>query len=126
MSGVFVCGCGAVSPAGWGVVPLRESLARGEPISIRDLPRPGWTTPLRVRTVPPPSPRPPFLSHPRLRRTSPIAHYAVAAALEALGEDAPKMPGAPASLPASISTRDHLRPERLGVVLCVMSGCVNY
>src|SRR5437867_2627282 len=88
MSSVFVCGCGAVSPAGWGVSPLREALARGEPIDTGELARPGWTNPLRVRPVPPVSPRPKFLGHPRLRRTSPIAQQSVAAALEALGEDA--------------------------------------
>jgi len=46
-----------------------------------------------------------------LRRTSPIAQYAVAAAVEALGDNA-----------AKISTGS----LRLGIVLCVMSGCVNY
>ena len=43
MSDVFVCGCGAVSPAGWGVVPLREALKRGEqkgicPVCQKSLP----------------------------------------------------------------------------------------
>jgi 3-oxoacyl-(acyl-carrier-protein) synthase len=51
------------------------------------------------------------MTHPRLRRTSPIAHYAVGAALEALGEDAAKCGNA---------------TIRLGVVLCVMCGCMNY
>lgn len=110
---VFVCGIGAVSPAGWGVAAMREALRRGEPAPMRDLARPGWTNPLCVRTVPPPSPRPSFLGHARLRRTSPIAHYAVAAALEALGTSPPGMPALPVK-------------ERLGVVFCVMSGCVNY
>src|SRR6202040_4187649 len=31
VSGIFICGAGAVSPAGWGVAALREALARGEP-----------------------------------------------------------------------------------------------
>src|SRR5436853_1454298 len=96
--------------------PLRQALERNEPIAVRDLARPGWTKPLRVRTVPPASPRPSFLAHARLRRTSPIAHYAVAAALEALGAAA-AMPALPGSAPPV---------ERLGVVFCVMSGCVNY
>jgi hypothetical protein len=52
------------------------------------------------------------LSHPRLRRASPITHHVVAAALEALGADA-----APAAAAGTL---------RLGIVLCVMSGCVNY
>jgi 3-oxoacyl-(acyl-carrier-protein) synthase len=51
------------------------------------------------------------LSHARLRRASSVTHYAVAAALEALGDDAAK--AANGSL-------------RLGIILCVMTGCVNY
>ncbi len=111
MSSVFICGSGAVSPAGWGVGSLRQALARGEPIPTRELARPGWNDSLRVRAVPAPSPRPSFLTHARLRRASPIAHHAVAVALEALAEDL-------ASLGAGAL--------RLGVILCVMSGCVNY
>ena len=51
------------------------------------------------------------MAHARLRRTSPIAQHAVGAALEALGTDA--APVGNGSL-------------RLGIVLCVMAGCVNY
>jgi hypothetical protein len=107
---IFVCGTGAVSPAGWGMKAFRDALARGEGMATKELPRPG-NAPLHVRQVPPPNPRPPFLAHARLRRTSPIAHYAVSAALEALGEDAAKV-GSGAL--------------RLGVVYCALSGCVNY
>src|SRR5436189_796889 len=108
---IFVHGIGAVSPAGWGVLPLREVLAKGEPMPARELARPGWTRSLRVRPVSPPSPRPNFLAHARLRRTSPITQYAVAAALEALGDDAARVSGG---------------SMRLGIILCVMTGCVNY
>ena len=108
---ILVQGIGAVSPAGWGVPALREALAKGEPLPAKELPRPGWTRPLRVRAVPPPSPRPDFITHPRLRRASPITQYAVAAALEALGDDA---------------ARAGNGSLRLGIVLCVMTGCVNY
>jgi hypothetical protein len=108
---IFVHGIGAVSPAGWGVLPLREALAKGEPLPVKELARPGSTRSLRVRPVPPPSPRPNFLAHARLRRTSSITQYAVAAALEALGDDAARVSGG--SL-------------RLGIVFCVMTGCVNY
>jgi 3-oxoacyl-(acyl-carrier-protein) synthase len=107
MSGLFVRGVGAVSPAGWGVEPLRKALAGGTPLPAKDLSRPGWERPLRIRQVPALQSRPPFLSHARLRRVSPISHYAVAAALEALGEDGPEA-------------------GRVGIVMCVMSGCVNY
>ena len=110
-AGIVVAGLGAVSPAGWGVDPLRDALQKGEPIASRELVRPGWPQGLRVRQVPAPSTRPSFLAHARLRRTSPISHYAVAAALEALGTDREAM------------TQGNLR---VGVVLCVMSGCVNY
>jgi 3-oxoacyl-(acyl-carrier-protein) synthase len=51
------------------------------------------------------------MGHSRLRRASPIAQYAVGAAFEALGADA----GSPATLSSS-----------LGIVVCAMSGCVNY
>ena len=88
VSRIYVEGCGAVSPAGWGVAPLREAISKGEAISIKELPRPGWNQPLKIRAVPPPQPRPVFMTHARLRRTSPITQYAVAAALEALGNDA--------------------------------------
>ena len=108
---IFIRGIGAVSPAGWGVLPLREALAKGEPWPTRELDRSGWARPFRVRRVPPPLPRPGFMSHPRLRRASPITQYAVAAALEALGGDV-----------AGVKCGSF----RLGVVLCVMTGCVNY
>jgi hypothetical protein len=114
MSGVetiFVRGIGAVSPAGWGVLPMREALAKGEALPVKELARPGWTRSLWVRPVPPPSPRPNFLAHARLRRTSPITQYAVAAAFEALGDDAARVGSG--SL-------------KLGIILCVMTGCVNY
>ena len=108
---IFIHGIGAVSPAGWGVMPLREALAKGEPLPTKELARPGWAHPLRVRPTPPPAARPDFLSHARLRRASPLTQYAVAAALEALDDD------------AALVSNGTLR---LGVVLCVMTGCVNY
>ncbi len=110
MSRVFVCGLGAVSPAGWNAATMRTALAQGEPLSVQPLPRPGWEKPLRARLVPPPATRLPFLSHPRLRRTSPITHYAAAAALEAVAGLRP----------------DNGNRQRLGVVVCLQSGCVQY
>lgn len=90
---------------------LREALIRAVPIPTKELARPGWQKPLTIRQVPAPPSRPQFLAHARLRRTSPISQYIVAAALEALGADAP------------LVAEGRLR---LGVVLCAMSGCVNY
>lgn len=106
MSRVFLHGLGVVSPAGWGLPALRAALKSGVALPVKELARPGWTQSLRVRAVPPASPRPGFLANPRLRRSSAISHYAVSAALEALGPEH----GA----------------ERLGIILCVMNGCVAY
>jgi 3-oxoacyl-(acyl-carrier-protein) synthase len=90
---------------------LVEAIAANVPIPIKELVRPGSAKPLRVRQVPPPSPRPAWIAHARLRRTSPITQYSVAAALEALGDDA---------------TRVRDGSIKLGVIVTVMSGCVNY
>ena len=109
-SNIFVCGAGMVSPAGWGLTCFREALASGQSIATSELVRPG-NFDLRVRKVPPASPRPAFMGHARLRRTSPIAHYAVSAALEALGGDAAKVSSG---------------AMRLGIVYCALTGCVNY
>jgi 3-oxoacyl-(acyl-carrier-protein) synthase len=111
MSRIYVHGCGAVSPAGWGVNALRDSLVAGAELPTKALARPGMDSPLAIRQVPPPEPRPSFFGHARLRRASPISQYLVAAALEAVGSD------------AALVADGKLR---LGIVLCVMSGCVNY
>ena len=114
-SPILVRGIGAVSPAGWGVPALREALQRNEPLPPQPLARPGWNRPLIVRPVPPPTARPAFFSNARFRRVSPISQFAVAAALEALGNHV--TPTTPA--------RDS-DPDRLGIIFCVMDGCVNY
>ncbi len=111
MSRVVIKGWGAVSPAGWGVGPFRQALIEGRPLPTRPLPCPDANKTAPVRTVPLPAPKPAFLAHARLRRTSPIAQYAVGAAVEALGPDQ-----------AALDNHS----LRLGIVLCVMAGCVNY
>jgi hypothetical protein len=108
---IVVTGLGAVSPAGWGMEPFRHALASGQPLAKKELSRPGWNKPLRVRQVPTLQPRPAFLASARLRRSSPISQYATGAALEALGSDASK------------ASRGELN---LGIVLTANSGCVNY
>lgn len=108
---IGVRGYGTVCPAGWGVAPFREALAAGTPIPTRELQRPGSGGSLLVRSTPSPSTRPEFMAHPRLRRTSPISQYAVAAALEAIGQELPEIRSG---------------TLRLGIVFCVMCGCVNY
>ncbi len=110
MSRIFVTGWGAVSPAGWNVAALRGALANKGPLPVQSLERPGWEKPLRVRQVPAPATRPDFLTHPRLRRSSPITHYAAAAALEALA-------GHRKTVDAN---------GRLGIVVCMQAGCVRY
>jgi hypothetical protein len=111
MSRIFVHGVGAVSPAGWGAGALVEAVKRGEPLPLQPLVRPGQEYPLAVRRVPAPQPRPAFLAHPRLRRTSPISHFAVGAALEALGADQ-----------AAVAAGQ----LRLGIIFCAFTGCVGY
>jgi hypothetical protein len=90
---------------------FRDALNHGEPLAVKETTRSGMTRPIRVRSVPAPSPRPAFFGHPRLRRTSPIAQFTVAAALEALGADADQVKAGELTL---------------GVVVCVMSACVIY
>ena len=111
MSEIVIRGLGAVSPAGWGVDALVEACERGGALPFKDLPCPGYAKPLRTRVVPPASPRPAFAAQPRLRRTSPIAQFAVAAALEALGPDAARLQNG---------------SQTVGIVYCSMSGCVTF
>jgi 3-oxoacyl-(acyl-carrier-protein) synthase len=111
LSRIFVAGLGAVSPAGWNVAALRQALTVGKPLPVQSLARPGWDQPLRARLVPNPPARLEFLAHPRLRRTSPITHYAAAAALEAV---------------AQMRAQAAAKNFRLGVVACLQSGCVQY
>ena len=111
VSRVFVHGQGAVSPAGWGVPALRASLKYERPLPLQSVTRPGWDKPLPVRAVPLPPVRPAFLAHPRLRRASPMTHYAVGAALEALGED------------AGLIRSGGLQ---LGIVTCTLTGGISY
>ncbi|MDW8311040.1 MAG: hypothetical protein RMK20_16835, partial [Verrucomicrobiales bacterium] len=111
MSVIAIAGIGAVSPAGWGVGALRQALAKGEPLPCAEVARPDWTRSLRLRRVPPPEPRPAWFAHPRLRRASTVAQFAVGAAVEALGEGVAQV---------------REGKLRLGIVLCVMTGCVIY
>jgi hypothetical protein len=105
VSDVVVGGIGVVSPAGWGVKALREAVWSRQPCPVKPLARPELDKPLRVRHVPTPAERPACFLHPRLRRSSPITRFAVSAGLEALGKN---------------------EVTRLGIISCVMSGCVQY
>ncbi len=112
-AGIPIGGVGAVSPAGWDVAALARAVLEGQPLTESEVitARAPGRAPLRQHGVPPRSPRPPWAAHPRLRRASVISHYAVAAALEALGPRADEV------------RRGTLR---LGIVVGVMSGGVNY
>jgi 3-oxoacyl-[acyl-carrier-protein] synthase II len=111
MSRIFVHGLGAISPAGWGVAALRDALKKNLPLSTQILARPGWEKSLQVRSVPQPVSHPAFFAHSRLRRANSLAQYTIAAALEALGDDVAKI---------------QVGELRLGIVVCLMAGCVNY
>lgn len=111
MSAIFARGLGVVSPAGWSLTDFREALRRGEGIPAQPATRAGWPHALQIRTVPAPTSKPNFMAHPRLRRSSAIAQYAVSATLEALGDEAAKVAA---------------RSLRLGVIYCAMAGCVGY
>jgi hypothetical protein len=84
-----IAGWGAVSPAGWTATDLAEAVLDG-----RDLPptldvRHPEAPAIPCRRVPELTAPPPWLRHPRLRRTSPITRFAVSAALEALQRQRP-------------------------------------
>lgn len=111
MNHIYVHGLGAVSPAGWNVPALSAAIKNGVPLPAQDLQRPGWQKPLRVRAVPPPAERLAFCAHPRLRRASAITHYVVGASCEALGEDIRRVQNG---------------ELRLGIIVCMMPGCVIY
>jgi len=108
MSGVFVRGIGAVSPAGWGVQPMFDALREAKPIPTQHLPGPKAARPLWACLVPPAPASLPL--HPRLRRASVISRFALAAASEALqGWRA-----------AAAHT------SRLGIVVGVHTACIRY
>ncbi|HEY3760606.1 MAG TPA: hypothetical protein VGN23_02560 [Verrucomicrobiae bacterium] len=111
MSGIFVHGVGAVSPAGWSTAELRAALGKNVPLPFQNIARPRQDKPLRELIVPPPSSRPAFFTHPRLRRATTLAQHSVAAALEAIGGDVAKIQSS---------------AVRLGIVAGVLSGTVNY
>jgi len=111
LSRLFIRGCGVVSPAGWGMESFRQAMAADADLPSKPVPRPGSSATMSGRSVPPPNPRPAILTHPRLRRVSPISQYATFAAAESLGGDLESV------------QRGTLK---LGLILCVTSGCISY
>lgn len=108
MSRIFVHGVGAVSPAGWGMAGLREVLGGERSLQPMGITRPDGRS-LPSFRVPAMEKRPAWATHPRMRRSSPISQFALAAALEALG-----CGETPASFPG------------LAILVSVMGGSVQY
>ena len=104
---ITIAGMGAVSAAGWGLPALLAAMENDAALPVDTLPGCGGSMALPVRRVPKPVERLPFLTHPRLRRSSPISQFAAAAALEALGPDPDKT-------------------RRTGVIFTLLNGCVQY
>jgi hypothetical protein len=111
MSGIYVHGVGAVSPAGWGADQLRAALEKNVPLPHQNIARPGREKPLHELIVPPPPSRPEYFTHARLRRATALAQHSVGAALEAIGDDAARIQSG---------------ALRLGIVTGVLCGSVNY
>lgn len=104
MSPVYICGLGAVTPAGWGVAALRDWMDAGQPAPIRRTEDP---IPSQGRVVSAPNPRPKVLGHPRLRRSSSISQFAAAAAVEAVDDAG-------------------CAPADIGIIFSTMCGSVRY
>lgn len=112
MDKICIRGVGAVSSAGWNAAALHEAVREGRPLPAQTCARPGdgrnWPCESRFAPASPPEK---VARHPRLRRSSAITRYSVAAAMEALA-DAGHDPAAP--------------PSGLGILFVMMNGCVNY
>jgi 3-oxoacyl-[acyl-carrier-protein] synthase II len=111
-----ITGIGAVSPAGWGMAALVTALAERRPLPESLLPPPTTlANNLRsypVRAVPRPVPDRALAGHPRLRRATPVALFAAAAALEALG-------------PQRVAAV-HSGSLRAGLIYTLLNGGVSY
>ena len=109
---IAITGSGAVSPAGWGVPALMDTLHAAREIEPVFLERISGKTKVRtpvLRVLLEGATTPKFA---RLRRSSPISKFAAAAAAEALGE----------SRLAEIAAGT----LRVGVIFTLTNGCVNY
>lgn len=104
MSGrIRIAGVGAVSPAGWGCASLldlcvSDACAETSFLERGDMRSPVMRVPAAAAGV--------MARSPRLRRASPIAKFAAAAAIEALGGQEDR--------------------SKIGIVFCLSNGCVNY
>ena len=103
---LVIRGIGAVSAAGWSVAELVAAVESNAAISPTLLPRAGATREwdCNVRLVPP-LPADKLPKHNRLRRSSNVTRFAMAAALEAMGQNS---------------------TASLGIIVCMMNGCVAF
>ncbi len=103
---LIIRGHGAVSAAGWTAADLLAAVTEPRDIptiaSQRAVGSRDWDC--LVRPVPA-APANCLPKHPRLRRVSNISRFAMAAALEALGDQP---------------------PTSLGIIMCLMNGCVGF
>ncbi len=109
---IAIRGVGAVSPAGWSAEALRRAVFDPAELPVEESRRAPGAPTVHLRRVPKPTAPLPFIRESRLRRTSPIAHFAVSAALEALGPD---------RLAAV-----RVGSLRVAVISTIMNGCVNF
>ena len=113
---LHVTGIGAVSPAGWGVAALAAALDAGVPPATTLVEPPAAAAKsLRsypVRAVQQPVPDRTLAGHPRFRRATPVALFAAAAALEALG------PGRVAAVQSG--------ELRAGLIFTLLNGGISY
>jgi hypothetical protein len=109
---ISIIGCGAVSPAGWGMAALMRTLRSGERLMPAFLDRIVKNETIRTPVLRVPSEGATTPKFARLRRTSPISKFAASAAVEALGE----------SRLAEIAAGN----LRVGVICTLTNGCVNY
>jgi 3-oxoacyl-(acyl-carrier-protein) synthase len=114
VSVIRVTGTGAVSPAGWGAAALVDAVRDGVEIPVDAIERSAEGVMLKspLRKVPKPADRSVIPKHPRLRRGSPIAKFAAAAAVEAIG----------AERMAAVTAGE----RSVGVIFTALNGCVNY
>ncbi len=113
-SPIFIHGYGCVSAAGIGADALYRVCSEGGdiPPEVRERQVGEQSITSGVRAVDPAELRAAMPRHPRLRRVSNITKFAVTAAAEALGEKGV----------------ERVRQEdfRLGIVVSLINGCVNY
>jgi len=111
-SAIEIAGWGAVSPAGWSSAELLAAVEKASPLPGELTEREGRDRKVPALRVPAPTEKLPWLRQPRLRRSSPIARFCVAAGREAIGEE--RM--------AAVESGE----LRLGVIYALVNGCVNY